>query len=165
MAAHCRELKRVAVGHTIGLAKESERVLDAMPLETGAAGAFLGLVQSGADVDGKAEVGLPQFLDEGNDLVGIVKNRGDCAWTRDAIHNTIKVSFRIAAPVYRGIQFLRGTEDAAMARVAHVDRIVLPCDLQESPLLLDGALVVNSARGDGKDDVIIVEALAAAIAM
>ena len=165
MAAHRGELQRAAVGHTIGLAEEAERILDAVSLKTGAAGTLLGLVQSGADVDGKAEVFLPQFLYEGHDLVGIVENRGDCAWAGDAVHNSIEVSFRIATPVHRGIQFLRRTEDAAMARIAHIDGLVLPGDLEESPLLLDRALVVDSPRWDSKDDVIVVEALAAAIAM
>ena len=52
-----------------------------------------------------------------------------------------------------------------MARIAHIDRVVFPGDLEEPPLFLDGAFIVNSARRDGKDDVVVVEALAAAIAM
>jgi len=44
MAAHRGEFQRVAVGHSIGLAEEAERILDAVPLKTGAAGTLLGLV-------------------------------------------------------------------------------------------------------------------------
>src|SRR5207245_9033441 len=81
MAAHRGELQRAAVGHTIGLAEEAERILDAVSLKTGAAGTLLGLVQSGADVDGKAEVFLPPFLYEGHDLVRTGANRCACAWS------------------------------------------------------------------------------------
>ena len=79
MAAHRGKLQCVAVGHTIGLAEEAQRVLDTVPLETGTACTLLGLIQSGADIDGKAQTGLFQFLDETNDLVGIIKNGGDGA--------------------------------------------------------------------------------------
>src|ERR1700686_2704855 len=124
MSAHRGELKCVPIGHAVGLAEKPERILDAMPLEARLARTFLSFVERGADVDGKAEIGLLQFLDEGNDSIVVVENRGNGGRTGNAFYNVVDVGGRITMPVHRGSQIPRWVEHPAMARIAQIHRIV-----------------------------------------
>jgi len=52
-----------------------------------------------------------------------------------------------------------------MTRVTYIDWVVLPCDFQEPSLLFDGICIVEAASGNGKDDEVIVKAIAGAVSM
>ena len=58
MAAHRRNFERLAVGHSIRLAEETQRILDAVTFESRPPCAFPSFVESPADVDRQTEIGL-----------------------------------------------------------------------------------------------------------
>ena len=150
----------MAVGHPVRLTEETQRVFDAVALDASPPRAFLGLVEGGADVDRKAEIGLFQLVNESDNVVGLIEDGSHRADARNAIHNGVEVQSRSASPVNNGIQFLRWTKNSAVARIAHIDRVVFAGDFEESPLLLDGVLVVDAACCKGKNDVVVLQTFA-----
>ena len=66
MTAHGRKLQRLAVRHTIGLPEETQRILDAVALQTRPAGALLSFVEGGTDVDRQSQICFLQLFDEGH---------------------------------------------------------------------------------------------------
>src|SRR5436190_1316672 len=108
MAAHGSDFQRLAIGHAIGLSEETERILDAVTLQTRAPGTLLGLFERRADIDGQAEIRSLQFFNESDNRISIVKDGSYGARTRNAIHYRVEVRSMPTAPMHAWIQFLRG---------------------------------------------------------
>ena len=104
MSAHSCQFQCVTIGQAVGLAEKTERILDAVTLQTGAAGEVTGLVESAADVDGKAEVGLLEVFDEGDNVVGIVEDRRDGGGRGHAVDDGVNVESVLAMPVDGGVE-------------------------------------------------------------
>ena len=106
MTAHRRQFERLAIRHAIGLAKETEGILDTMPFDPSLTRALPSLVQCRTDIDGKAKICSLQILDEGNDFFRFIEDGCDSRRIRHGFQDSIEVALPFATPMHQRIQIL-----------------------------------------------------------
>ena len=146
MAAHGGDLKEVIAGQFIRPAPDAEGKVTGVVFQPRFLQTLINLLENAADDDGKAEVRLLEFLQDGGYVFLIVEDG-------------------VAYLAGIGDNLLRLIYHAAHGNAADIDRIMPQGDAQEFLALWDMALFIVAYCLQHHYDIILAQAFGAATAM
>src|ERR1700691_5883199 len=159
MSAHGGERRDLRVGNLFRFPFKAQGVTDTVPVDTGIVTATLRALDGGRYVDAHAKVFFFDALDELLRGSRVVEDRGASGWNGEAFDDGMKIRLHIPVPVRPGSKIFRGAQCAPVPGISQIYRLVLQGNFQEAMEFGQCVRIFVGLAGNGKDNVVVVEAL------